>query len=238
MSGLRRLGHAELPTFHMVELLDASIRGLTREQLLHGRRSLSTAPQRDDTLATSGTLECCATGERTPMTGDREKDLTEAANMLLDARRTGTLLQDLPDEAAPHRHDRGLRRAGLQIAAGVRCPSAAGRLAHPMPRRRPCTRPCRSPGFRRPDSTVTGRYRGLEAEIAFLVGKDLPPRADALHPRRSAIAAMASCHPVIEELETAFVDPSATTSRLSSLADLQMHGGFIYGAAFAGLARR
>ena len=51
MSGLRRLGHAELPTFHMVELLDASIRGLTREQLLHGHRSLSTAasnvPQRD-----------------------------------------------------------------------------------------------------------------------------------------------------------------------------------------------
>ena len=40
MSGLRRLGHEEMPTFHMVELLDASIRGLSREQLLTGRRSL------------------------------------------------------------------------------------------------------------------------------------------------------------------------------------------------------
>ena len=41
MAGLRRRGLAELPAFHMVELLDASIRGLTVDQLLHGRRSLS-----------------------------------------------------------------------------------------------------------------------------------------------------------------------------------------------------
>ena len=40
MNGLRRRGAAELATFHMVELLDASIRGLTAEQLLHGKRSL------------------------------------------------------------------------------------------------------------------------------------------------------------------------------------------------------
>jgi glycolate oxidase iron-sulfur subunit len=40
MSGLRRRGAAELPTFHMVELLDASIRGLTVDQLLHGPRSV------------------------------------------------------------------------------------------------------------------------------------------------------------------------------------------------------
>ena len=41
MSGLRRLGHNELPTFHMIEFLDASIRGLSREELLHGKRSTS-----------------------------------------------------------------------------------------------------------------------------------------------------------------------------------------------------
>jgi glycolate oxidase iron-sulfur subunit len=41
MSGLRRAGHRELPAFHMVELLDASLRGLTREQLL--RRGGETA---------------------------------------------------------------------------------------------------------------------------------------------------------------------------------------------------
>jgi glycolate oxidase iron-sulfur subunit len=38
-ASLRRNGHAELPTFHMVELLDASIRGLSLDQLLHSKRT-------------------------------------------------------------------------------------------------------------------------------------------------------------------------------------------------------
>jgi glycolate oxidase iron-sulfur subunit len=40
MSGLRRRGERTLPAFHMVELLDASIRGLTADQLLSGKKSL------------------------------------------------------------------------------------------------------------------------------------------------------------------------------------------------------
>jgi len=40
MSGLRRRGERSLPAFHMVELLDASIRGLTADQLLSGKKSL------------------------------------------------------------------------------------------------------------------------------------------------------------------------------------------------------
>jgi glycolate oxidase iron-sulfur subunit len=35
-SGLRRAGQKELPTFHMIELLDASIRGVSPEQLVRG----------------------------------------------------------------------------------------------------------------------------------------------------------------------------------------------------------
>jgi glycolate oxidase iron-sulfur subunit len=48
MNGLRRRGAAELPTFHMVELLDASIRGLSVDQLLHGRRSLDVSVANPD----------------------------------------------------------------------------------------------------------------------------------------------------------------------------------------------
>jgi glycolate oxidase iron-sulfur subunit len=44
MNGLRRRGAAELPAFHMIELLDASIRGLTVDELLHGKRSRSLHP--------------------------------------------------------------------------------------------------------------------------------------------------------------------------------------------------
>ncbi len=41
MSGLRRRGEKELPALHMVELLDASIRGLAPEQVLRGEKSLT-----------------------------------------------------------------------------------------------------------------------------------------------------------------------------------------------------
>ena len=43
MSGLRRRGEATLPTFHMVELIDASIRGLSADQVLSAEKSLSVA---------------------------------------------------------------------------------------------------------------------------------------------------------------------------------------------------
>lgn len=46
------------------------------------------------------------------------------------------------------------------------------------------------------------------------------------------IAAIASCHPVIEALESALIDPVATTM-LSMIADIQIHGGFVYGSAYA-----
>jgi 2-keto-4-pentenoate hydratase len=43
---------------------------------------------------------------------------------------------------------------------------------------------------------------------------------------------MASCHPAIEVLESAFTDPSQATP-LAKNADLQVHGGFVYGPAAA-----
>ncbi|HZY63870.1 MAG TPA: 2-keto-4-pentenoate hydratase [Edaphobacter sp.] len=71
------------------------------------------------------------------------------------------------------------------------------------------------------------RYRGIEAEIAFRLGEDLPKKKTA-YSREEVLRAIESCHPAIEVLETAFVDPTQAT-RLSMIADLQMHGGFIYG---------
>jgi glycolate oxidase iron-sulfur subunit len=41
MNGLRRRGERTLPAFHLVELLDASIRGLTADQILRGEKSLN-----------------------------------------------------------------------------------------------------------------------------------------------------------------------------------------------------
>jgi len=46
------------------------------------------------------------------------------------------------------------------------------------------------------------------------------------------MAAVASCHPAIEELESGLIDPKAANN-FSALADLQTHGAFIYGPAYA-----
>jgi 2-keto-4-pentenoate hydratase len=75
------------------------------------------------------------------------------------------------------------------------------------------------------------RYRGLEAEIAFLIGKDLPARSKA-YSRDEVVSAIASCHPVIEVIESGLTDPMKA-EKLSMIADLQMHGAFVYGEAVA-----
>jgi 2-keto-4-pentenoate hydratase len=82
-------------------------------------------------------------------------------------------------------------------------------------------------------ASLTGshwRVRALEAEIAFLVGKDLPPRTMP-YSREEVLEAMASCHPAIELLETGLVD-LYTPARASSQADIQVHGGFLAGPPF------
>ncbi len=166
------------------------------------------------------------------MTGPEELRIIDAANALLNARRTGNTLTDLPANLQPQSldeayaiHDRLIASlgdiGGWKIGAGS--PDATPMFA-PMPRA----------WIAASGSTLAGerwRFRGLEAEIAFLVGSDLPPRAQP-YTREETLAAMASCHPAIEVLESAFTDP-LRAARLANIADLQMHGGFVYGSAVA-----
>jgi 2-keto-4-pentenoate hydratase len=170
--------------------------------------------------------------ERDVITGFREKQLLDTANMLLDARRTHTSIPDLPAELQPTSleevacvHDfmadayDGI--GGWKIGA----PSAdATPFFAPMPRAWMAASGAVLSG-------PTYRYRVLEAEIAFLLGRDLPERSSP-YTRDEVLAAIASCHPAIEELESGLTDPKAANN-FSALADLQTHGAFIYGPAFA-----
>jgi 2-keto-4-pentenoate hydratase len=164
------------------------------------------------------------------ITGAREKDLMEAANLLLDARRTHTPIADLPpalqptslEEAARVHQEMALAYGevgGWKIGAGS--PDATPFFA-PMPRAWMAASGAILSG-------PTFRYRVLEAEISVLLGADLPPRAQP-YTREEVVAAIASCHPAIEELESGLIDPSAV-NRLTMLADLQTHGAFIHGPA-------
>ncbi len=73
-----------------------------------------------------------------------------------------------------------------------------------------------------------GRLRGLEAEIAFVLKSDLPQRGTP-YSDEEVYAAVASCHPAIEVLESGLVDPMRPEVKMTMLADLQMHGGLILG---------
>jgi len=75
------------------------------------------------------------------------------------------------------------------------------------------------------------RLRGLEAEIAFKIGKDLPPRTTP-YTREEIIDAIESCHPAIEELESGVTVP-AKVARFTMFSDMQVHGGFVPGPAVA-----
>ncbi len=71
----------------------------------------------------------------------------------------------------------------------------------------------------------------IEAEVAFRLDQDLPPRA-APYSREEVIAALAAAHPAIEWLESRYADP-AMVDRWSHLADSLMHGGFVWGEGVA-----
>jgi 2-keto-4-pentenoate hydratase len=166
------------------------------------------------------------------ITGAQERQLMDAADMLLDARRTCKPIMDLPEDLRPTTLEEAYfiqdrmswayeAIGGWKIGAPT--PDAEPSFA-PMPAAWISCSGCEMRG-------LTHRYRGVEAEIAFRMGADLPPR-DAPYSREEVLAAIASCHPAIEILETALVDP-AQASKLTAIGDLALHGGFVYGDAAA-----
>jgi 2-keto-4-pentenoate hydratase len=164
------------------------------------------------------------------MTGAREKELIQAVDLLLDARRTGTPIADLPE---------GLRPATLEEAYFIQDKMSwayeeigGWKIGAPSAEATPAFAPMPRAWISASDDRLNGpnhRYYGVEAEIAFKMGSDLPPRSTP-YSREEVVAAIASMHPAIEILESALIDPDQAT-KLTSVADMAMHGGFVYGDA-------
>jgi 2-keto-4-pentenoate hydratase len=162
----------------------------------------------------------------------RETDLKAATELLLHARRTAAPIADLPAALQPS----SLEEAYFVQDALGRMLDPSGprgwKVGAPAPDATPLFAPMISAWIREGGAVLDEprlRLRGLEAEISFLLGEDLPPRGQP-YAREEIVAAIASCHPAIEELESAFTVPAQAT-RLSMIADLQTHGGFIHGPA-------
>jgi 2-keto-4-pentenoate hydratase len=167
------------------------------------------------------------------ITGTRESVLIEAADTLLNARRTTTPVGDLPAELRPASLEEAY--AVQDLIAEAHGEIGGWKIGAPTPEATPIFAPMPKLWIAASDSTLAGsiwRYRGLEAEIAFLIGEDLPPRATP-YTMEEIVAAIESCHPAIEVIESGLTDPALPAVRMSMLADLQMHGGFVYGPAVA-----
>jgi 2-keto-4-pentenoate hydratase len=153
-------------------------------------------------------------------------ETTGLSASLLEARRTGrTVAVDQPpaDEAAayPIQHEvsRGLGEiGGWKVGAtGPEGPPNAAPL--------PASAILGSPARLDP-AIFTDRL--VESEIAFRISHDLPPR-DAAYSATEILAAIGSCHPVIEVVQYRISD-HANAHPLTKLADNIGHGALILGA--------
>lgn len=152
-----------------------------------------------------------------------------AAALLVDARRSGRHLRELPPEARPAAvqdayaiQDAVIRALGGAAGwkVGAKSPSAEPTCA-PIPAGLVFESPKRF-------LSTELRLRGIEAEIAFRIGRDLPPR-DRAYAIDDVGGAVESVHPAIEVVESRFED-FRTTDPLAVLADSNSNGALVFGA--------
>jgi 2-keto-4-pentenoate hydratase len=174
-----------------------------------------------------------AESQHNHLSGPEEDRLRQAAEILLKARRELDPIAELPAELRPNSQQEAYTLQN--IVATALGPIGGWKIGASSPDVTPLFGPMPLLGGFAPSGYTLSRhmrrYRGVEAEIAFLLGKDLPARKQP-YSREEVVDAITSAHPAIELLESAYLDPDKV-DRLSMIGDLQMNGGFAYGPAYA-----
>jgi 2-keto-4-pentenoate hydratase len=159
---------------------------------------------------------------------------SRAAALLLAARRDpARRLADLPAELRPA--DRAAAYAIQREVAGTFAAIGGWKVSPFLPDGPPFCGPMPAAGILGGPATLSSTVfllRGVEAELAARLGRDLPPRATP-YTREEVADAIAALHPAIEILQSRFVEPTAVAP-LTGLADTQAHGAFVHGVAVAG----
>ena len=147
---------------------------------------------------------------------------------LLEARRSGVIIAVVPEdvpqtEAAAYAVQHAIAATlgpigGWKVGAGGPDASPSGA---PLPASGIVAAPARLP----PQYSA----RLVEAEIAFRIASDLPPR-DAAYTRDEVLTAIGSCHPVVEVVQWRIRDFRPAPAHLK-LADALGHGGLVVGEA-------
>src|SRR5437763_551154 len=157
---------------------------------------------------------------------DRHHD---AAELLLSARRDPTQrLNALPEAIRPRTAEQAylVQREVMQQLGeiggwkvGAPSPTADSFTCAPLP----------ASGIVSSPAQLSCRDRGIEAEIAVHLGRDLPPR-DQPYTEQDVLGAISSAHPAIEVLDSRYTDPDAVDP-LSNLADSLSHCSLVLGPA-------
>lgn len=150
----------------------------------------------------------------------------EAARALCRARRDG---RRVPSSLLPQ-HDRRKAYAVQDATLAALGPVGGWKVGASAPGREPVCAPLPAEGLVRGGALLRGagwHLRGVEVEVAFRLGADLPPRA-VPYTRDEVADAIASVLPVIEVAETRLVD-WLDAGAPALLADLLCHGALVLG---------
>ncbi|MFH6785424.1 MULTISPECIES: 2-keto-4-pentenoate hydratase [Methylobacterium] len=154
-------------------------------------------------------------------------DIDAAAAALLDARRSGTRLDALPEGARP-----GSEAEAYAVQdAVVRAlgPVAGWKVGAPSATATPARAALNADTIFETDELPASLFHriGAEAEIAYRFGRDLPPEAGP-YDREAVLAAVATMHPAIEIADTRFAAFGIVDAH-SQRADQQNHGVLVLG---------
>jgi len=162
--------------------------------------------------------------------------MTDLAERLFQAWQSRKPLAGVPAELVPASAEDAYGAQGALIArlTPVLGPIVGWKVGAPNPAAEPNAAPLLADLVQPSPARIGGtrlRVRGLEAELAFRFGRDLPSRREP-YGEAEVSAAIASVHPAIELVESRIEDWQGAAP-LSRLADLQSNGGFCFGPAVA-----
>ena len=150
------------------------------------------------------------------------------ASLLLQARHGAAAPGQAPADEAQAYRIQALVMAELGEIGGwkVGAPAPDGPIScAPMPKAGILQAPCTL------DPAVFIQ-RDVESEICFVLAADLPPRNEP-YGRGEVLAALGTCHPGVEVLQSRYADP-AKASALALLADFIQTGAYAVGAPILG----
>lgn len=150
-----------------------------------------------------------------------------AAAALLDARRSGTRLDALPEGARPGSEAEAY--AVQDAVARALGPVAGWKVGAPGATATPARAALHAETIFETETLPAALFHviGAEAEIAYRFGRDLPPEAGP-YDREAVLAAVATMHPAIEIADTRFSTFGAVDAP-SQRADQQNHGVLVLG---------